>query len=73
MTLEKLRTNIKQALNGNSLSINERVILSTFLYHNRFETAWKLRIGIREVDAIIEQFSQKTLIPQPQPFQNNSL
>lgn len=60
MTLDQLRAEIKSALNGNKLNTNERVILSTLLYNNRFETAWKLRLGINQVEKVINQFINST-------------
>lgn len=59
MNLEKLRPRIKQALNGTTLNINERVILSTLLYNNTFETAFKLRLGINQVENVVKQFTTK--------------
>ena len=61
MTLEKLRPNIVQALNGNpnTLSTSERVILSTLLYNNTFETAFKLRLSIRQIETALNDFKTK--------------
>lgn len=57
MNLDQLRPRIKQALNGTALNINERVILSTLLYNNTFETAFKLRLGINQVENVVKQFT----------------
>ena len=59
MNLDKLRPKIKTALNGNALGLHERVILSTLLYNNTFETAFKLRLGINQVEKVIKQFTTK--------------
>ena len=59
MNLEKLRPRIKQALNGTTLNINERVILSTLLYNNTYETAFKLRLSIRQIETTLKQFTTK--------------
>jgi len=56
MNLDKLRPTIKQALNGQDLSTSERVILSTLLYNNTFETAFKLRLSIRQIETTLNQF-----------------
>ena len=56
MNLDKLRPTIKQALNGTNLSTSERVILSTLLYNNTFETAFKLRLSIRQIETTLNQF-----------------
>ncbi len=61
MNMEKLRPQIKQALNGhpNTLSTSERVILSTLLYNNTFETAFKLRLSIRQIETALNDFKTK--------------
>ena len=61
MTTDQLRTNIKHALNQpDALNITERVILSTYLFNPAHETAFKLRLSIREVDKVITNFILKT-------------
>ena len=60
MNLEKLRPRIKQALNGNQLNINERVILSTLLYNNIYETAFKLRLSIATIEQTARDFFIKS-------------
>jgi hypothetical protein len=59
--MEKLRPKIKQALNGNpnTLSTSERVILSTLLYNNTYETAFKLRLSIRQIETALNDFKLK--------------
>jgi hypothetical protein len=61
MTLEKLRPNIVQALNGhpNTLSTSERVILSTLLFNSTYETAFKLRLSIRQIETALNDFKTK--------------
>jgi hypothetical protein len=61
MNMEKLRPQIKQALNGhpNTLSTSERVILSTLLYNNTYETAFKLRLSIRQIETALNDFKLK--------------
>ena len=60
MTLEHLRPQIKRALNNpDALSTSERVILSTLLYNNTFETAFKLRLSIRQIETTLKQFTTK--------------
>jgi hypothetical protein len=59
MNLEKLRPKIKQALNGTTLNINERVILSTLLFNNTYETAFKLRLSIRQIETTLNDFKTK--------------
>lgn len=61
MNLDKLRLKIKTALNGHpdTLTTSERVILSTLLYNNTFETAFKLRLGINQVENVVKQFTTK--------------
>lgn len=56
MNLDKLRPKIKMALNGTALGLHERVILSTLLYNNIFETAFKLRISIAQVEQTARDF-----------------
>lgn len=56
MNMEKLRPRIKQALNGTTLNTHERVILSTLLYNNIYETAFKLRISIAQVEQTARDF-----------------
>ena len=60
MNLDKLRPTIKQALNGTNLSTSERVILSTLLYNNTYETAFKLRLSIAQVEQTTRDFFIKT-------------
>jgi hypothetical protein len=60
MNLEHLRPQIKRALNNpDALSTSERVILSTLLYNNTFETAFKLRLSIRQIETAINDFKLK--------------
>lgn len=60
MNLEHLRPKIKRALNHpDALNVSERVILSTLLYNNTFETAFKLRLSIHQVEKVIKQFKTK--------------
>jgi hypothetical protein len=60
MTLEHLRPQIKRALNNpDALSTSERVILSTLLYNNTFETAFKLRLSIRQIETALNDFKLK--------------
>ena len=61
MNMEKLRPQIKQALNGhpNTLSTSERVILSTLLFNNTYETAFKLRLSIRQIETALNDFKLK--------------
>lgn len=59
MNLDKIRPNIVQALNNpnpQTLTTGERVILSTLLYNNTFETAFKLRLSIRQIETTLNQF-----------------
>ena len=60
MNLEKLRERIKQALNGNNLTTTERVILSTLLYNDTYETAFKLRLSIAQVEQTTRDFFIKS-------------
>lgn len=60
MTLEHLRPQIKRALNNpDALSTSERVILSTLLFNNTFETAFKLRLSIRQIETALNDFKTK--------------
>jgi hypothetical protein len=61
MRTELLRDKIKHALNQpDALNVTERVILSTYLFNPVHETAFKLRLSIREVDKVITNFIIKT-------------
>ena len=61
MNLDKLRPRIERALNTpDALSITERVILSTLLHNNTFETAFKLRLSIAQVEQTTRDFFIKT-------------
>ena len=60
MNLDKLRPRIKTALNGNALGLHERVILSTLLYNNIYETAFKLRLSIATIEQTARDFFIKT-------------
>lgn len=62
MNLDKLRPKIKTALNGHpdTLTTSERVILSTLLYNNTFETAFKLRLSIAQVEQTTRDFFIKS-------------
>ena len=61
MRAEQLRDKIKHALNQpDALNVTERVILSTYLFNPVHETAFKLRLSIREVDKVITNFIIKT-------------
>lgn len=60
MNLDQLRPQIKRALNSpDALSTSERVILSTLLFNSTYETAFKLRLGINQVEKVIKQFTTK--------------
>lgn len=60
MNLVHLRPQIKRALNNpDALNVSERVILSTLLYNNTFETAFKLRLSIRQIETTLKQFTTK--------------
>ena len=60
MTLEHLRPQIKRALNNpDALSTSERVILSTLLHNNTYETAFKLRLSIRQIETALNDFKIK--------------
>ena len=57
MNLDQLRPRIKQALNQpDALSTSERVILSTLLFNNTYETAFKLRLSIRQIETALNDF-----------------
>ena len=61
MTLEHLRPRIKRALNNpDALSTSERVILSTLLFNSTYETAFKLRLSIAQVEQTTREFFIKT-------------
>ena len=60
MTLDQLRPQIKRALNNpDALSTSERVILSTLLFNSTFETAFKLRLSIRQIETALNDFKLK--------------
>ena len=60
MTLDQLRPRIKHALNQpDALSTSERVILSTLLFNNTYETAFKLRLSIRQIETALNDFKLK--------------
>jgi hypothetical protein len=60
MTLDHLRPQIKRALNNpDALSTSERVILSTLLFNNTYETAFKLRLSIRQIETALNDFKTK--------------
>ena len=60
MTLEHLRPQIKRALNNpDALSTSERVKLSTLLFNNTYETAFKLRLSIRQIETALNDFKTK--------------
>ena len=61
MNLDQLRPKIKTALNGHpdALSTSERVILSTLLFNSTYETAFKLRLSIRQIETTLKQFTTK--------------
>lgn len=56
MNLEKLRERIKPALQNPNMTTTERVILSTLLYNNTYETAFKLRLSIAQIETTLNQF-----------------
>jgi hypothetical protein len=61
MNLEHLRPRIERALKQpDALSTSERVILSTLLHNNTFETAFKLRLSIAQVEQTTREFFIKT-------------
>jgi hypothetical protein len=60
MNNEQLRTNIKHALNQpDALSTSERVILSTLLFNDIYQTAFKLRLSIRQIETALNDFKTK--------------
>jgi hypothetical protein len=60
MRTEQLRDKIKHALNQpDALSTSERVILSTLLFNNTYETAFKLRLSIRQIETALNDFKTK--------------
>ena len=60
MNLVHLRPIIKRALNNpDALSTSERVILSTLLFNDIYETAFKLRLSIRQIETTLNQFKTK--------------
>lgn len=60
MNLVHLRPQIKRALNNpDALSTSERVILSTLLFNSTYETAFKLRLSIRQIETTLKQFTTK--------------
>jgi hypothetical protein len=60
MNLDYLRPQIKRALNNpDALSTSERVILSTLLFNNTYETAFKLRLSIRQIETALNDFKTK--------------
>jgi hypothetical protein len=60
MTLDNLRPRIERALNNpDALSTSERVILSTLLFNNTYETAFKLRLSIRQIETALNDFKTK--------------
>ena len=60
MNLVHLRPKIKRALNHpDALSTSERVILSTLLFNNTYETAFKLRLSIRQIETTLNDFKLK--------------
>lgn len=61
MNLEKLRERIKPALQNPNMTTTERVILSTLLYNDTYQTAFKLRLGINQVEKVINQFKTKLM------------
>ena len=70
MRTEQLRDKIKHALNQpDALNVTERVILSTYLFNPVHETAFKLRLSIREVDKVITNFIIKTKGTKWKPHQ----
>lgn len=61
MNLDNLRPRIERALNNpDALSTSERVILSTLLFNNTYETAFKLRLSIAQVEQTTREFFIKT-------------
>ena len=60
MNLVHLRPQIKRALNNpDALSTSERVILSTLLFNSTYETAFKLRLSIRQIETTLNDFKLK--------------
>lgn len=60
MNLVHLRPIIKRALNSpDALSTSERVILSTLLFNDIYQTAFKLRLSIRQIETTLNQFKTK--------------
>ena len=60
MNLVHLRPQIKRALNNpDALSTSERVILSTLLFNSTYETAFKLRLSIRQIETTLNDFKTK--------------
>ena len=60
MRTELLRDKIKHALNQpDALSTSERVILSTLLFNSTYETAFKLRLSIRQIETALNDFKTK--------------
>jgi len=61
MNLVHLRPLIKRALNSpDALSTSERVILSTLLFNDTYQTAFKLRLSIAQVEQTTRDFYIKT-------------
>jgi len=61
MNLDYLRPRIERALkHPDALNITERVILSTLLHNNTYETAFKLRLSIAQVEQTTREFFTKT-------------
>jgi hypothetical protein len=60
MRTELLRDKIKHALNQpDALNVTERVILSTYLFNPVHETAFKLRLSIRQIETALNDFKTK--------------
>ena len=60
MNLEKLRERIKPALQNPNMTTTERVILSTLLFNDTYQTAFKLRLSIAQVEQTTRDFYIKT-------------
>jgi hypothetical protein len=61
MNLDNLRPRIERALNNpDALNRTERVILSTLLFNNTYETAFKLGVSIAQVEQTTREFFIKT-------------
>jgi len=61
MNLDYLRPRIERALKQpDALNITERVILSTLLFNSTYETAFKLRLSIAQVEQTTREFFIKT-------------